>query len=469
MSTDPSIFPNAAMIFYQIFPRLPKVVFTILAFERANLQVESSITVGDPARARTIAKYLDHPPPTVETENPINPSLFELYSERGFLTLTGTYKSVPVSIVSIGMGAPNMDFFVREAREVLDESGEKNMVVIRFGSCGGLVSDLPVGSLTVPKAAVAITRNYDYDFLGKEASEDSREFLDAYRISKPLISTLRETLPSHVVVNGDYLNASADSFYSSQGRITSFPDHNENLIDHLVESGVGSLETNGYTSGEEESAAPPPPTNVPVEPFILPSTALSAGSDAEETILYPNAQSRAASNSIQTSTNGVQGRIIAAAVQMIFAERSSRAFISPQEVEIMQEGTAKGLLETLATILDSWRFLGGSGGEEESDGRKRGITNTNSVNPKLCKCLRIRKLVPGQGGVQVYSGGRRLPQVKFKLAPGHSAIWMKMKPVSLTFLGTCSGGGPLISRACTSTALNMESATWRTSQYLVRA
>jgi uridine phosphorylase len=75
---------------------------------------------------------LDSPPQTVETDNPIaNSSLFELYSERGFLTLSGTYKSVPVSIVSIGMGAPNMDFFVREAREVLDESGEKNMVVIR--------------------------------------------------------------------------------------------------------------------------------------------------------------------------------------------------------------------------------------------------------------------------------------------------------------------------------------------------
>ena len=35
--------------------------------------------------------------------------------------LTGTYKGVPVSIVSIGMGAPNMDFFVREGREVLSQ------------------------------------------------------------------------------------------------------------------------------------------------------------------------------------------------------------------------------------------------------------------------------------------------------------------------------------------------------------
>jgi uridine phosphorylase len=56
----------------------------------------------------------------------------------------------------------------------------------RFGSCGGLVPDLPVGSLAVPKAAVAVTRNYDYDFIGEEATENSRDFLDAYRISKPV-------------------------------------------------------------------------------------------------------------------------------------------------------------------------------------------------------------------------------------------------------------------------------------------
>ena len=59
------------------------------------------------------------------------PSVFELYSERGFLTITGTYKGTPVSIVSIGMGSANMDFFVREAREVLDEAGVGDMVVIR--------------------------------------------------------------------------------------------------------------------------------------------------------------------------------------------------------------------------------------------------------------------------------------------------------------------------------------------------
>src|SRR5258708_34195425 len=102
------------------------------------------ITVGDPARARTIAKYLDKHEaseldggvygnmraivnPTTGEANSVDPGLFALHSERGFLTLTGTYKGVPVSIVSIGMGFPNMDFFVRECRELL----EAEMVVIR--------------------------------------------------------------------------------------------------------------------------------------------------------------------------------------------------------------------------------------------------------------------------------------------------------------------------------------------------
>jgi uridine phosphorylase len=77
----------------------------------------TQITVGSPSRARSIAKFLDS-----------NPLPFELFSERGFLTITGRYMDIPVSIVSIGMGSPNMDFFVRETRECL----EGDMVVIRF-------------------------------------------------------------------------------------------------------------------------------------------------------------------------------------------------------------------------------------------------------------------------------------------------------------------------------------------------
>lgn len=60
------------------------------------------------------------------------PELFALLSEREFLTLTGKYKGVPVSIVAIGMGAPNMNFFVRECKEILDDTGLKDMIIIRY-------------------------------------------------------------------------------------------------------------------------------------------------------------------------------------------------------------------------------------------------------------------------------------------------------------------------------------------------
>jgi uridine phosphorylase len=91
-----------------------------------------------------------------------------------------------VSVVSIGMGHPNMDFFVREVRECV--TGD--MVVVRYvklshhsamktssmrtsrlGSCGALI-DVPVGSVVVPKASIAVTRNLDYDFVNGSIEEE---------------------------------------------------------------------------------------------------------------------------------------------------------------------------------------------------------------------------------------------------------------------------------------------------------
>lgn len=52
------------------------------------------LTVGDHVRARKIAKLLDS---EEETGHPV----FERTSQRGFLTITGRYKGVPVSIMAM--------------------------------------------------------------------------------------------------------------------------------------------------------------------------------------------------------------------------------------------------------------------------------------------------------------------------------------------------------------------------------
>ncbi|KAF8603207.1 purine and uridine phosphorylase [Ceratobasidium sp. AG-I] len=257
------------------------------------------VTVGDPKRARTIASHFDR-----------SPAPFELLSERGFLTITGRYNGVPVSAVAIGMGGPNMDFFVREARE--------------YGSCGAL-TDVPVGSLVVPDACVAVTRNWDFDFSAPQGDASNDE--DAYVISKPVdgdrelhdklvqvigraAETARTSGALQTAVLGDIVNAAADSFYSSQGRQTAFPDHNAGLIDRLL-------------------AKVPRLTTLEMETFHLYHLAS----------VYPRVQP------LEPSKR--RGGIRASGVQMVFASRVTQQFITPGHVLELEQWVGRACLDAL--------------------------------------------------------------------------------------------------------------------------
>lgn len=101
------------------------------------------------------------------------------------------------------------------------------MALLSLGSCGGLLEDLPLGSVTVPRTAVAITRNYDYDFTsprddGMLNTSSSPDDLP-YRISRPVegnqqlrdsligfLDTTRDERNSAAIVRGDVVNAACD-------------------------------------------------------------------------------------------------------------------------------------------------------------------------------------------------------------------------------------------------------------------
>jgi len=148
---------------------------------------------------------------------------------------------------------------------------------------------------------------------------------------------------------------------------------------HLANNWPSPPNYSTHAQGELDHVTPPP-TDMPALSSVRTSSILSrtgtgtappASPDApgeldpEERILYPTSISRQGSQLISRHStlalesadpsqpvplspgSGSRRRIRAAAVQMIYAERNSRAFISPEQVEALQEGTAKALLETL--------------------------------------------------------------------------------------------------------------------------
>jgi uridine phosphorylase len=260
------------------------------------------------------------------------------------LTITGRYKNVPISIVSIGMGYPNMDFFVREVRECL----VGDMVVVRFGSCGAIV-DVPVGTVAVPGSSVAVIRNVDYDFVNNRGFSKPPYFISKSVSADPALhahvsEVLKATKPStwRPEVLSGVTNASADSFYSSQGRQTSFPDNNADLIEGLKEA-IPDLAT------------------LEMETFHLfhLATCWTGKNCLNETPASPLAQGPAenvvlqemAKFSLPSDDQDVPDSVIkAAAVLMVFAVRNSREFITPEEVQLVEHWAGLGILSALTSV-----------------------------------------------------------------------------------------------------------------------
>ncbi|CAE7388214.1 unnamed protein product [Symbiodinium sp. KB8] len=184
------------------------------------------VVVGHHSRAELLSSFL----------SPEGSEVFKLASDRGFLAYTGLYNDQRLSIVSIGMGLSMMDFFVREARAIV----QGPMAIVRLGTCGCLQEWVKVGCVSVASAGSALVqRNYSH-FDAPKAHAGSEPYLisdlcmpDA-ELTALVASSLQEALGAQKVVEG--INITADSFYSSQGRADpAFTDENSVLIEKVLQ------------------------------------------------------------------------------------------------------------------------------------------------------------------------------------------------------------------------------------------
>lgn len=104
--------------------------------------------VGDPARALLVAERFD----TVTAES----------RHREFVTLTGSYKGLPVSVMGTGIGTDNVEIALVEAYSLLafdlDARTRKAtppaITVIRIGTSGGVQADIEPGTAAIASYAL---------------------------------------------------------------------------------------------------------------------------------------------------------------------------------------------------------------------------------------------------------------------------------------------------------------------------
>jgi uridine phosphorylase len=172
------------------------------------------LTCGDPDRARRISRFFDR----VDMRRP----------NREFLTYTGSYKNIPVSVMATGIGAPATAIAIIEAANCVNP-----VTFLRLGTCGALQTNINVGDLVITESAWC-----------REGTTASYIPAGTVPHADPaIVVALRQAaaalkMPYHVG-----LTCTTADFYPGQGRAApGFPAPDPQFLSVLIESGVLNLE-----------------------------------------------------------------------------------------------------------------------------------------------------------------------------------------------------------------------------------
>ncbi len=214
------------------------------------------ILVGDPGRVPMVASHFD----TQECD----------ISSREFRTITGTYKSKRITVISTGIGCDNIDIVMNEIDALANidfttrtEKDElRSLEILRIGTCGGLQPYTPVGTFICSVKSVGFDgllnfyqgRNEVCDIPMEQAILKHLGWSGNMCAPAPYVidadAELIERIAANDMVRG--VTIACGGFYGPQGRQLRIP-----LTDPTQNEKVVTFNFNGYqiTNFEMESSA----------------------------------------------------------------------------------------------------------------------------------------------------------------------------------------------------------------------
>jgi len=181
--------------------------------ERGEL-AEYVLLVGDPGRVAKTASRFD----SVDLER----------SNREIRTVTGTYRGMPVSVMSTGMGPDNIEIVLAEVMEITEQP-----TLIRLGSSGAIQPEIRVEDLIISTGAVRLENTTDYYVHPGYPAIAHRDVVWA------LEAACRELGFAYHIG----LTATASGFYAPQGRaMRSLPVRYPQLAEELRSQRVANFE-----------------------------------------------------------------------------------------------------------------------------------------------------------------------------------------------------------------------------------
>jgi uridine phosphorylase len=215
---------------------------------------DTILLVGDPGRVQMISEYFDR----IEFK----------VQNREFVTATGWFKNLHLSVIATGIGTDNIDIVLNEldalanidfqTREIKTEV--KSLNLIRIGTSGSLQADIPINSFVISKKSVGFDGLLNF-YAGRNQISDlpfEKAFTDFTGLNellaKPYVVECSDSL--FAILDGPEtitgINITAPGFFGPQGRVLRLP-----LIDNELNHKIESFRYEGQkiTNFEMESSA----------------------------------------------------------------------------------------------------------------------------------------------------------------------------------------------------------------------